>query len=250
MNGSESGMWRHDETRVFTVERVSLQVSEGPWAFAESHAADINAHWQRRLHESPNFFNGTVHILADYTLSGRALLTGRFLRTDFKSFLYWRETGWQDRSVMDAFGSALILSAEGDVLLGRQRAGNLNAGLCYPPGGFIDPRDVGPDGVIDIEGSVLREITEETGLDARVLRRSGGYVVTLAGPSISIAVPWQSHLSGPALLDEVSRFIAADPDGELSSVVLTAPGEASAALAMPDYARALLRDLPDLKTSA
>jgi 8-oxo-dGTP pyrophosphatase MutT (NUDIX family) len=176
------------------------------------------------------------------------VLSGRFLRTDFKSFLYWRESGWPDRSVMDAFGSALILSSDGHALLGRQRAGNLNSGLCYPPGGFIDVGDVRPDGTIDIEASVAREIAEETGLAAPSIQRADGYAITISGPVLSIAVPFRSPLPGPALLAQASHHISADPGGELGCVVLALPGDGNAALPMPDYARALLHHLPRLKT--
>lgn len=239
-------MWTHDESRVFAVSGVTLRVVDGSWAFAARHRQEIDLHWGRRTRENPNFFNGVVHVLVSRSVSSDGVLSATFVRTDFKSFLYWRETGWRDQTVMDAFGSALILSSEGRVLLGRQRAGNLNGGLSYPPGGFIDSRDVGPDGRIDLDGSVLREITEETGLDGQTLRRLDGYVVTLAGPVLSIAVPWTSALAEDALVGAATRYIEADPDGELQSVVLADPGPPGGALPMPDYARVLLTGLPQL----
>lgn len=241
-------MWRRDETSVFQAARVDLHVTDDPWLFSDRHREAISAHWERRRLVTPNFFNGVVHLLTQYNLSGDGLLSARFLRTDFRSFLYWRETGWPDTGVMDAFGSALLLSAEGRVLLGLQRAGNLNSGLCYPPGGFIDARDVREDGSIDIEGSVAREILEETGLSAPAIARGQGYVITIAGPVLSIAVPYRSGLPGAALLDEIRRHISADADSELADLVLAAPEERNAELPMPDYARALLSNLPHLKT--
>jgi 8-oxo-dGTP pyrophosphatase MutT (NUDIX family) len=240
-------MWHHDETRVFSVASVELHVVDGRWEFAARHALNIDLHWQRRTAENPKFFNGVVHVLVSYSVSDAGVFSGSFVRTDFKSFLYWRETGWGDQTVMDAFGSALILSAEGRVLLGRQRKGNLNGDLCYPPGGFIDVRDIQPDGAIDLDGSVLREIIEETGLDDRALQRLGGYVVTIVGPVLSIAVPWKSRLPETDLISEITRHIEADPDGELLSIALVDPGTV-AGLAMPDYARTLLGELSHLKS--
>ncbi|MDQ8697439.1 NUDIX hydrolase [Hyphomicrobium sp. LHD-15] len=241
-------MWTHDETRVFAVSGVTLRVVDGTWDFAAQKNQYIAEHWQRRLDENPKFFNGIVHVLVNYSLSAGGVFSGTFVRTDFKSFLYWRETGAPDPTVMDAFGSALILSSEGRVLLGRQRQGNLNGDLSYPPGGFIDVRDIAADGTIDLDGSVLREITEETGLDDTVLQRLSGYVVTIAGPVLSIAVPWTSALSEPNLISAVSRHIDADPDGELKSVAFVAPGASADGLAMPAYARALLGGLSKLKS--
>jgi hypothetical protein len=242
-------MWAHGETRVFAVQRVDLRVTDGTWAFADRHRSDIEANWARRVRETPGFFNGAVFLITRYAVSADGILSARFIRSDFKSFLYWRDTGWPDDSVMDGFGSALILSADGRVLLGRQSDGNLNSGFCYPPSGFIDARDVGPDGVIDIEGSVAREVAEETGLAAPALSRSDGYVVTIAGPAMSIAVPLLSPLPGDALIQEAGRHISSHEASELADLICVAPGDAIG-LPMLDYARALLANLPRLKTTA
>lgn len=239
-------MWHQDETRVFAVADVDLRLVEGSWAFAAQNACEIERYWQQKRQENTKFFNGVVHVLVGYEVSAEQVFSGRFVRTDFKSFLYWRETGWSDLTAMDAFGSALVLS-EGRVLLGRQRPGNLNGGLSYPPGGFIDVQDIAADGTIDLDGSVLREITEETGLDGGALRRLDGYVVTLAGPVLSIAVPWASTLPEAQLIAEITRHIDADPDGELQSISFAAPGDTSGR-AMPDYARVLLEGLSKLKS--
>ena len=242
-------MWRHGETRVIEVAGAELRVTDAAWPFALRHAQEIAAHWQRRARENPNFFNGAIHMLSAYTVSGDGVFSGRYLRTDFKSFLYWRETGWRDTSVMDAFGSALIRSAEGHVLLCRQRAGNLNSGLCVLPGGFIDGRDIAADGTIDIVHSVRREIAEETGLGEGQLRQAGGLMVATAGPALSIAVPWQSDLPGLELVRLANRHIAADPKGELAEVLAVAPEDAlGGGLPLPDFVRVLLGKLADLKT--
>ncbi len=241
-------IWESGDVRVFTVAGVHLRVGGETWAFAEENAEAIQAHWTQRLASTPNFFNGIVHLLQSYAVGTDGVLSGRFVRTDFASFLYWRETGWPDRSVMDAFGSALISVDGGRVLFGRQRGGNLNSGLCYPPSGFIDPADVRPDGTIDIEGGVLREVREETGLDLQDLRRIGGLVVTAAGPVLSISVPLRSMLSAEDLIDRCTRHIAADSASELASVLLLAPGAADPALHLPEYASALLKALPGLKS--
>ncbi len=244
----DQALWQRDVTRVFPVAGLDLRVANGRWSFAESRGAEIDAHWEQRLRQTPNFFNGTVHLLAAYSVSATGILSARFVRTDFKSFLYWRETGWPDRSVMDAFGSALIISNSGQVLFGRQRDGNLNSGLCYPPSGFIDPADVRPDGTIDIEGGVLREVREETGLDAATLQRSGGFLVAVAGPVLSIGVPFRFASGDADLMHRCARHIAADPKSELADILFVDSGNQAASLQMPDYARALLRELPGLKS--
>jgi 8-oxo-dGTP pyrophosphatase MutT (NUDIX family) len=241
-------MWHPDEKQVFEARTLDLRVTDGHWPFAEHHSEAIEAHWQERLSETPSFFNGVVHLLTAYSVSPDGLLSARFVRSDFKSFLYWRETGWPDMTVMDAFGSALIFSAEGHVLLGRQSAGNLNSGLLYPPGGFIDARDVGPDGLIDLEASVAREITEETGLAAPAIERHGGYLIALAGPVLSIGVRYRSPLNDGELVETARAYIAADAESELADFAMAPRDGHGRELAMPDYARALLDYLSHAKT--
>lgn len=243
-------MWRQGETRVLTATRAELRVSAGTWAFAERRKAEIADHWAMRCRETPGFFNGPVHLLSTFSIDSQGLLSARFVRSDFASFLYWRETGWQDDTVMDCFGSALIFSAEGSLLLGQQRRGNLNSGLLYPPSGFIDPCDITPDGHIDIDASALREVGEETGLDGALLAPLGGYTLTMAGPVLSIGVPVRCPLADADLAAHVAGHIGADPASELLRAVLVRPGEALSGHPMPEYTRALLDHLAGVKNSA
>jgi 8-oxo-dGTP pyrophosphatase MutT (NUDIX family) len=242
-------MWQTGETSVFPATGADLRVIDGTWDFAERHRDEIGAHWKKRVSERPRFFNGTIHVLSAYELSPDGRLSARFLRTDFASFLYWRETGWRDPSVMDCFGTALVLSADGRLLLGQQRSGNLNDAAIYPPSGFIDPADIGADRAIDIDASVMREVHEETGLDGRDLAPTGTYVVCKVGPVLSIGVPLRASLGSAALDERIARHIAADPESELVRTRFAEIGDTLDREAMPDYARALLRALPGLKTS-
>lgn len=236
-----SNMAKH----VVEVETCRLRAGDGRWRFSDENAARIDAHWARRSAESSCFFNGVIHLLEDGGI-GPGGYEGRLLRTDFKSYLYWRDTGFPEAGVRDAFGSALIRSAEGHVVLGRQREGNINAGLTYLPGGFIDPRDIGGDGIVDIDGSVARELAEETGLAIGThLLPETGYLLTFSGPLVSVACRFSSPLGSAALGRLVSDHIAADRDAELAAPVIVRRREDLAGLSMPSYAHVLLDHLLD-----
>ena len=87
-------------------------------------------------------FDGTIYLLRDHALVGEEL-TGTFFKTDFKTLLYWRHhRSAETETVRECFGSSVIRSAEGHVLLGRQGPGQLNSGRIYPPSGLIDGEDV------------------------------------------------------------------------------------------------------------
>lgn len=221
------------------VSRCDLRVGPSAWPFAAENASAIDAHWERRRRANPLFFNGAIHLLESYTIADE-VFSGRLLRTDFKSQLYWRDTGFPEAGVFDAFGSALIRSCEGHVLLGRQREGHVNSGLVYLPGGFIDARDVRADGTIAIDESIAREVAEETGLRGEDIERLAGYTLTFAGPLISIAAEFRSALPADVLSRRVLDFIAQDAQSELVGVVIVRSVRDMEGLAMPEYARILL----------
>jgi hypothetical protein len=223
---------------VISVARCALVVRPTPWAYAREHAMAIDAHWQHRQAESPELFNGSIFVLTGESFEGGTYVA-TFTPVEFKAFLHWRETGYPETGVRDGFGSALIVSAEGHVMLGRQAPGHLNFGLAYPPGGFIDPRDVGPDGRIDIDASIDREIVEETGLPLATLRPDPGYLVTRCGPHRSIARLYRSAETAAALKARVAATIAADPAPELDALV-PVRGRHDLAVPVPEYARRLL----------
>lgn len=243
-------MAQHSETRLIAAREADLRVTDAGWDFARRHAPEIAAHWARRSAENPHYFNGIVLMMSDYSLSGDGHFAARFVKTDFRSFLYWRETGQADPAVRDTVATALIRARDGSVLLCQQRPGHLNTGFTTPPGGFLDARDVREDGTVDIAHAVMREIGEETGLGPPTLRQGTGFLIAIVGRLVSIAVPWESDLTGAELADAATRHIATDPEGELARVFAVAPAEALETLTMPDYARHLLGAHPLLKTSA
>ena len=202
-------------TRVSTCD---LWLDFEPWLYALDNAAAIDAHWQTCLAMNPHYFNGTVHLIRDYTIAD-GVLTARFLRTDFKSYLHWRDRGYKPAGAYDAFGSAIVRSLEGHILLGRQKNG-INAGRVYLPGGFIDARDVTPSSAIDIAGSIAREIAEETQLDVAPLDVVPGFLIVRDGALLSIGQELRAPQTAPAFKAEILANLAADPDPELADVVM------------------------------
>ena len=231
-----------ERTNVVRVQSHVLRVVDEPWLFAIEASEQIAAYWQQRLEQNPSFFNGRIHLLRRWDLSdGR--FTGELLKTDFASFLYWREHDHPDRSVRDCFGSALLRSSDGQIILGRQSPGHINAGLTYLPGGFIDHRDVAADGTVDVAASVAREIAEELGYPDGTFAAEPGAYLTFDGQLLSIAIEHTSTHDAATLLQSATRFIASETDPELEAVIAVASRTDYAHLAMPGFTKALLDTL-------
>ncbi len=226
---------------VVRVARCALRLAPEAWPFAMQHADEIAEHWEQQRSVNPKFYDGVVHLLRTCMFEHN-VFTATLLRSDFKSFLYWRALGYPDAGVRDGFGSAVIRSAEGHVLLGCQTAGNINQGLAYPPGGFIDERDVRA-GVVDIDAVTARELHEETGMKPDEFARAPGYLITTSGPHVSIAVEWRSALPSDALKAHILDNVRRQLEPELADVVIVRSHSDIDAHMMPGYATILLSAL-------
>ena len=223
------------------ISRCRLAVGSAHWAYATKHKAEIETNWTKARVARPKLFNGTVYLLSEYELQA-GTLSGTLLRTDFKSFLYWREQGYPECGLRDAFGAAVLRSREGHVLLGLQSEGHLNSGLAYPPSGMIDQDDV-RDGMIDIDASIVRELEEETGLRPADFERAPGYLLTVLHPYLAIAIEWRSELPAEVLREKILTHVCREAEPELADVVIVRTAVDIGRVPLQPYAERLLQFL-------
>jgi len=227
---------------VKVVSNCVLTVGASPWPFATTYASEIEAHWQNASAANPAYFNGIVHLIDDLRMVGSELHAS-LIRTEFKNYLYWRALGFPDAGVIDGFGCAVIRSSDGQFMLAIQRPGHVNSGFVYLPSGFIDERDVGADGTIDIGASVTREIDEEIGEAGNDLRREEGFIVVRSGVQLGLAVPFHAPMTADAFVARVGDHNARSDDPELEAVIPVGSLDDLQDLKMLPYARALLEAL-------
>ncbi len=124
---------------------------------------EIDAYFAELRRGKPALWNGQVLLLHEHALTGD-VLRGSFLATDYASFLAWRDWDFPDPAMRNCFAMAALRAADGAFLLGVMGSHTANAGRVYFPGGTPDLDDV-VEGRVDLDGSVRRELAEETGLD-------------------------------------------------------------------------------------
>lgn len=224
---------------VLRVSDCRLHQGAGTWAFAHQRRSEIAEHWRKRHAESPSLFDGRVLMMRPPVVDDH-MFSAELMSVDFSAYLFWRDNGFPEARLFDGFGSALIRSREGHVLLGRQRGGNINAGLAYLPGGFIDARDIRRDGIVDIDASVARELGEETGLGADQFSRVPGYLITVCGRQISIAIEYRSALEAKKLRLNLLAAIAEQVEPELDDILTVTDADDLSDLKVADYVRVLL----------
>lgn len=149
--------------RIIPLARVDARVEPFDWAFAREREADIATHWARAIAGKPAMFNGRI-MLQHRARVAEGVFHAGYFEADYAAFLSWRDFGLPGQPIRNGFAMGALRTADGAFLCGRMGPQTANAGKVYFAAGTPDPSDVRPDGTLDLAGSVIRELGEETGL--------------------------------------------------------------------------------------
>ncbi|MEP3428803.1 MAG: GNAT family N-acetyltransferase [Roseibium sp.] len=170
---------------VHSVSSIDLALSNQPWAFEVSNKAAIAGHFEEAKNRIEHLWNGRTLQLTGYQFVD-GVFTGTCADSSFAAYLAWRDWGAPDPTAFNLFGSAILRTNDGALLYGVMSEKTATGGLIYPPGGNLDPTDLTPDGKVDVEGAIYRELEEETGLTREDVI-IGDLLVAFDGPRISVA---------------------------------------------------------------
>jgi hypothetical protein len=222
---------------IHRVTALDLKVHPRPWPFAQARRAEIEAHFAERQRERPNIWNGRVLIGRNPVFSDQHF-TAEYFETDFASFLAWRDWGFPDRGVFNGFGMGALRSSDGAFVLGEMAHHTANAGRIYFPSGTPDPDDV-RDGALDVAGSVVREIFEETGLAGNDYTAEPHWDCVVVGAAIAMIRLLNVDMDGEALCARIKANLAHQRQPELAAVHLVRR-RADFTAAMPRFVTAFL----------
>src|SRR5262249_4135899 len=222
-----------NKARIMSVTEAEISLSDHCWSFVKVHATQIEAHWHRRTAEQPKLFNGDILLLHNWSC-GDGRFHGQCLITEFKSFLYWREHKRPDRTVTDFFPAAALHSQEGWLLVGRMGRHHSSAGRVYLPCGSLHTDDI-YEGKVDLDGNILREIKEETGLTIyRTELRPPILILDGAGRLVYVR-PIKFQRPAAEIVKEIESYLARAIEPELAEIILVkGPADISEA-AMPSF---------------
>ncbi len=206
------------DARIFKLAELDLRYKPAPWAFAQSRAEEIAAHWASRKAALPRLFDGRVLLLGRHRFAqrddGATILRGAYFATDYKAFLAWRDFGFPDRSVCNCFSMAALQSSDGAFLLGEMAAHTANAGSVYFAAGTPDPSDI-VGACVDLAASARRELREETGISADEVAMAAGWTIVHAPPRIACMKIMRMAETAHSIKARVDAFLAKDPGAEL-----------------------------------
>jgi 8-oxo-dGTP pyrophosphatase MutT (NUDIX family) len=203
---------------IHRVTTLDLAVRPIVWPFAEERRTEIAAHFAEKQRERPKIWNGRV-LLGRDAMFADGHLSATYFETDFASFLAWRDWGYPDKAVFNGFGMGALLGADGAFVMGEMAHHTANAGRIYFPSGTPDLDDV-RDGVLDIPGSVVRELGEETGLTIADYRAEPDWHCVVTGPSIAMIQVLNLNVPGDVARSRIEANLAREDEPELSAIHL------------------------------
>jgi 8-oxo-dGTP pyrophosphatase MutT (NUDIX family) len=219
------------------VQRLDLGIAPYAWPFAQARRSEINDHFAMLRRAKPDLWNGRVLLMKDAAL-GDCVVRGTYFETGFADFMAWRDWGFPDRAVYNCFSMGALRGSDGGYLLGVMSAFTANAGRIYFPAGTPEPADV-VGGTVDLLGSVLRELQEETGLDPAALAVAADWTAVVDGPRLALMKAIQADRPAEVLREEVLCHLATEARPELADMrIVRSPDDFDPA--MPDFVTAYL----------
>jgi 8-oxo-dGTP pyrophosphatase MutT (NUDIX family) len=208
------------------------------WAWADREAAAIDTHWRRRQAANPAIFDGRVLLLHRGGID-ETTFRGAYFETRFSRFLAWRDFGCPDPTIRNCFAMAALTSDDGAYLLGEMAATTANPGRVYFPSGTPDPSDL-VQGKVDLEGSVRRELEEETGLSASDVVFESGWTLVMDAAGVACMKPVRVPGTATAIARRITANLAGQARPELAGVRTVRRFEDLEGLNMPRLTEAYL----------
>ncbi|GJD51550.1 hypothetical protein OPKNFCMD_4305 [Methylobacterium crusticola] len=221
------------------VPRVTAALRDHDWAWARENRPRIDAHWAARRAARPAMFNGRVLMMSGQALADGTLHAWLF-ETDYAVLTAFKDLGFPDPSVSNAFAAAVPRTADGAYLLGVMNRHTASAGQVYFPCGTPDHADVAPDGTVDLAASALRELREETGLVATGAP-DAGWVVVRDGGLTAFLKPVALPDDAATVLARVDAHLAAEAEPELAGILTVRGPRDIDPARMPGFVQAYLR---------
>ena len=81
---------------IIPLRRLDLRFESAPWPFADARRAEIDGHFAQLRAQKPEMWNGNVLLLRRGEIAN-GVLSGAYLKTDFASFISWRDWGFPDK---------------------------------------------------------------------------------------------------------------------------------------------------------
>jgi len=199
------------------LDTVEITVEPWTWPFAQTRRADIDQHFLAQQRERPSIWNGRMLLLHRYAREN-GVLRGASFETDYASFLAWRDWEFPSGGVFNVFAAAALQSADGAFLLGQMAPFTSSAGQWVFPCGTPDLGDISSAGLLDLFGSVGRELFEETGLDIVSCQVEPGWTLVRDGGFLALMKRVTVNENAELLRMKIIQHLANEAQPEFTNI--------------------------------
>jgi hypothetical protein len=221
---------------------VDARYEPAPWDFAEERRHDIARLWAEAVASKPKMFDGKVLLQHRWEVRD-GIYHSAYASVQYSSFVAWPQLGKPGQQRRNGFAMAALEAADGAFLLGVMGPDTFNAGKTYFPAGTPDMNDVTQDGRVDLAGSLVRELKEETGLRDGEFTIEPGWTLVLDGHRAAFMKPARMALRADEARGLILSRLATETDQELSDIaIIRTPAETRNPL-IPEFARAYMLDV-------
>ena len=228
--------------QITPITAVDIRLVPGAWPLPPAMRADVPAFWAEAVAANPHLWDGRVLGLSPVgtgpMIDPQGVLRAEAREDGYSALMTWRRHGFADFGLRHAFGCALIVSSDGALIYGVMGGDTANAGRVYPPGGSLEPRDVRPDGSVDVLNCIALELDEETGLTVAEARGGQFYAVE-QGTLISLIKVLHFSETAEDLVARIRVNLDAQAHRELADVVVVRSHADAVRLGAVPYAQAV-----------
>jgi NUDIX domain len=146
-------------------------------------------------------------------------LSGTFFETHYACLLAALAWDTMEPAVAACSRAAAIFGLDGGLVLGEMAAHSRNAGQVLFPSGSVERADVIGDEV-DCEGALRREVIEETGIAAQMLKTENGWHLVRAGSRLPLIKMAHLDESTEKAKQRIITNLSAQPQPEFRDIVI------------------------------
>jgi 8-oxo-dGTP pyrophosphatase MutT (NUDIX family) len=227
------------QAEILSVAALSARLVAYDWRFPIDEAEAVARHWRTLSAAKPRMFNGQVLLQCRGEVCD-GVFGADYFQTDFASFIAWHHCGRPmpaGQILRNGFAMAALKTSDGAYLAGRMGAHTVNAGQVYFAAGTPDSDDVLADGTVDLPGSLLRELEEETGLAPEEVTPAPDWRVVLTHGRAACIREVGIDLPAVEARSVILARLAAQAEPELDDIVIIRDARDIDERAMPLFMR-------------
>lgn len=206
----------YPENTIFPIEGLKLRVLEGEHPIQSVARERAAENWRREVTANPALFDGSM-VFQNRLSIRNDVIEGEAYMVPYSIYLWWRRQA-RPATGFHLFAFPVPVSSDGAIIAVRMGAHTANPGQVYCPAGSLDGSDV-VEGVCDVYGNMVREVSEETGLDLGRAWDDGRYFASHAGRRMVVCRLFRFKESADEMLAAIERHMIADKEPEIAGAV-------------------------------